>query len=325
MIRFIRLAVLIVVAAILLLFAFANRQFVTVSFDPFSSADNAAFAATVPAVCGRDRVSDARRDRRRRGNLAVAGTPPARGAAAPRRGEQVAHGGRGHEGARASRPAAFVSDSHAGLLGGRRRREPRFSHARRRTQPSDARRLHCAASSSPRDRARGRAGGDSSPDARLDGERLERRPLSRRQNRQRLSRQFFARTARGHRPLRAAVRPQRRNARRDRRNATHPLANSRSFGAGGAPSRAVRRAAPARRGRRRARAISGARSRERAPGERDHRLESPPRGGATGRLLRSARQVCQRGRPRISKPQSPKPTSSPARLWRRRRWSRAVG
>ena len=48
MIRFIRLAVLIVVAAILLLFAFANRQIVTVSFDPFSSADNAAFATAAP-------------------------------------------------------------------------------------------------------------------------------------------------------------------------------------------------------------------------------------------------------------------------------------
>ena len=48
MIRFIRLAVLVVVAAILLLFAFANRQFVTVSLDPFSSANDPAFATTAP-------------------------------------------------------------------------------------------------------------------------------------------------------------------------------------------------------------------------------------------------------------------------------------
>jgi uncharacterized integral membrane protein len=48
MIRFIRLVVLAVVAIVLLLFAFANRQAVTVSFDPFSSADNAAYAMTAP-------------------------------------------------------------------------------------------------------------------------------------------------------------------------------------------------------------------------------------------------------------------------------------
>jgi len=48
MIRFIRLVVLAVVAIVLLLFAFANRQGVTVSFDPFSSADNAAYAMTAP-------------------------------------------------------------------------------------------------------------------------------------------------------------------------------------------------------------------------------------------------------------------------------------
>ena len=48
MIRFTRLVVLAVIAAILLLFAFANRQFVTVSFDPFGSVDNAALTTTAP-------------------------------------------------------------------------------------------------------------------------------------------------------------------------------------------------------------------------------------------------------------------------------------
>ncbi len=41
MIRFIRLLIIAVVAIILVLFAFANRQWVTVSFDPFGSPDNA--------------------------------------------------------------------------------------------------------------------------------------------------------------------------------------------------------------------------------------------------------------------------------------------
>ncbi len=48
MIRFIRFVVLAVVAIVLLLFAFANRQFVRVSFDPFSSPGQAAVATTAP-------------------------------------------------------------------------------------------------------------------------------------------------------------------------------------------------------------------------------------------------------------------------------------
>jgi len=48
MIRFIRLVVFAVAAIILLLFAFANRQFVTVSFDPFSSMENSALATSAP-------------------------------------------------------------------------------------------------------------------------------------------------------------------------------------------------------------------------------------------------------------------------------------
>ncbi len=48
MIRFVRIVVVAVVAVILLLFAFANRQTVSVSFDPFGSADNLAFAIPAP-------------------------------------------------------------------------------------------------------------------------------------------------------------------------------------------------------------------------------------------------------------------------------------
>jgi uncharacterized integral membrane protein len=48
MIRFIKYLVLAIVAIILLLFAFANRQFVTVSFDPFETSAGAAFAIAAP-------------------------------------------------------------------------------------------------------------------------------------------------------------------------------------------------------------------------------------------------------------------------------------
>ncbi len=48
MIRFIRIVVFAVVAIILVIFAFANRQIVTVSFDPFSSAENSALAMSAP-------------------------------------------------------------------------------------------------------------------------------------------------------------------------------------------------------------------------------------------------------------------------------------
>jgi hypothetical protein len=48
MIRFFKVAILIVCAIVLLGFAFANRDFVTVSFDPFSSTDNAAFSIPAP-------------------------------------------------------------------------------------------------------------------------------------------------------------------------------------------------------------------------------------------------------------------------------------
>ena len=48
MIRFLRIVVIAVVAIILLLFAVANRQTVTVSFDPFGSVDNPAFAIPAP-------------------------------------------------------------------------------------------------------------------------------------------------------------------------------------------------------------------------------------------------------------------------------------
>ena len=48
MVRFIKVLILALCAAVLLGFAFANRDFVTVSFDPFSSADNAAFSIPAP-------------------------------------------------------------------------------------------------------------------------------------------------------------------------------------------------------------------------------------------------------------------------------------
>jgi hypothetical protein len=48
MIRFIKVVVFAVVAILLLLFAFANRRIVIVSFDPFASSDNAAFAIPAP-------------------------------------------------------------------------------------------------------------------------------------------------------------------------------------------------------------------------------------------------------------------------------------
>ncbi len=48
MIRFLRLLVIAIVAIVLTLFAFANRQWVTVSFDPLGTVENAAFAIAAP-------------------------------------------------------------------------------------------------------------------------------------------------------------------------------------------------------------------------------------------------------------------------------------
>ena len=48
MIRFIRLLIIAIIAIILVAFAFANKQWVTVSFDPFGSPDNPAFALAAP-------------------------------------------------------------------------------------------------------------------------------------------------------------------------------------------------------------------------------------------------------------------------------------
>jgi uncharacterized integral membrane protein len=48
MVRFLKIAVVAVAAVVLLGFAFANRQFVTVSFDPFASDDNAALSIGAP-------------------------------------------------------------------------------------------------------------------------------------------------------------------------------------------------------------------------------------------------------------------------------------
>ncbi len=48
MIRFIRLLIVAIIAILLVLFAFANRHWVTVSFDPLSRLEDAAFAVQVP-------------------------------------------------------------------------------------------------------------------------------------------------------------------------------------------------------------------------------------------------------------------------------------
>ena len=48
MIRFLKVAILILCAIVLLGFAFANRDSVTVSFDPFASLDSAAFSIEAP-------------------------------------------------------------------------------------------------------------------------------------------------------------------------------------------------------------------------------------------------------------------------------------
>ena len=48
MVRFLKVAILALCAIILLGFAFANRDLVTVSFDPFASSDSAAFSIDAP-------------------------------------------------------------------------------------------------------------------------------------------------------------------------------------------------------------------------------------------------------------------------------------
>jgi uncharacterized integral membrane protein len=48
MFRFLRIVILILLAIVLLGFAFANRDLVTVSFDPFASTDSAAFSIAAP-------------------------------------------------------------------------------------------------------------------------------------------------------------------------------------------------------------------------------------------------------------------------------------
>lgn len=48
MLRFLKIVVVAPIAILFLVFAFANRQFVTVSFDPFVSGEIAAFAIEAP-------------------------------------------------------------------------------------------------------------------------------------------------------------------------------------------------------------------------------------------------------------------------------------
>jgi len=48
MVRFLKIAIFALAAVVLLGFAFANHHFVTVSFDPFASPDNAALSIAAP-------------------------------------------------------------------------------------------------------------------------------------------------------------------------------------------------------------------------------------------------------------------------------------
>ena len=48
MVRFFKVAILALCAVVLLGFAFANRDLVTVSFDPFAPTDSAAFSIAAP-------------------------------------------------------------------------------------------------------------------------------------------------------------------------------------------------------------------------------------------------------------------------------------
>ena len=48
MVRFFKFVILAIVAVAILALAFANRQFVTVSFDPFAPGENAAFSIAAP-------------------------------------------------------------------------------------------------------------------------------------------------------------------------------------------------------------------------------------------------------------------------------------
>jgi uncharacterized integral membrane protein len=48
MVRFLKLLIIAPIAILFLIFAFANRQFVTVSFDPFASTDNPAYSLDAP-------------------------------------------------------------------------------------------------------------------------------------------------------------------------------------------------------------------------------------------------------------------------------------
>jgi uncharacterized integral membrane protein len=48
MIRFLRLLIIALVALILVVFTFANREWVTVSLDPFASSEDAALAMRAP-------------------------------------------------------------------------------------------------------------------------------------------------------------------------------------------------------------------------------------------------------------------------------------
>ncbi len=81
MVRFLKFVIIAPIAILLLIFAFANRHFVTVSFDPFASGDIPAFAIQAPLFVVLIAAIDDRRRRRRRGDMVRAGQASPRGAA----------------------------------------------------------------------------------------------------------------------------------------------------------------------------------------------------------------------------------------------------
>ena len=78
--------ILVPLLVIFVAFAVANRQTVTVSFDPFSSTAQPAYAVTLPLFVDHVRAADRRRDRRRHGRLACvnAGSARARASSTPK-------------------------------------------------------------------------------------------------------------------------------------------------------------------------------------------------------------------------------------------------
>ena len=103
MLRFLKFVVVAPIAILLLVFAFANRQFVTVSFDPFVSGEIPAFAIEAPLFVVLILSAMVGVVAGRRGDLARARQASPRRTAQPRRSRAMA--GRGRDGARRPSPA----------------------------------------------------------------------------------------------------------------------------------------------------------------------------------------------------------------------------